>query len=464
MKVAVLASVFLLFVFSLNARTNLPGRPPLFQESSSTEERFLAYLPHSGLSNQRIELANALLLAALLNRTLIVPPAFLGNVVGWMKSEQLFDHLGWLTNTSLDFETICRPPTLGDLRSYVRLSRCTEYTHFAAIHWTDLHDLGSLAPYVRVWYQTAISLPDLQQKLGVSDNDTFVYQDEQLYDWRLYEDPEEAREKLALRTNYIDSFTGRKYYKVYTLDYWRNRPERLLQLGSVFGSTRLSIHSPGYLVLKNQIAEALQYRLDTPVGETVRNIVHYLGGKGSFMAVHFRTGDKPFEEQLEENMFLFAKGMAELTGASMPQPSDLNMTETRPLLQLIPPKDGLDMPPWSSVCRNVPTDSNDEHLQRHGARTLIYIATDHHTPRAPDSRLLPWFNFFPCTIVLDDLPKDLFAPLDQLHDILVPAKSLWSYLLPLVDAMVAAHAKEIFTTPRSTFSKYIGDLHDAWFA
>ncbi|RCH77681.1 hypothetical protein CU097_002075, partial [Rhizopus azygosporus] len=77
-------------------------------------EKYLAYLPHSGLSNQRIELANALLLAAILKRTLIIPPAFLGNVMGWMPREQLLDHLGWLT-TPKDFETICQPPTPGDL-------------------------------------------------------------------------------------------------------------------------------------------------------------------------------------------------------------------------------------------------------------------------------------------------------------------------------------------------------------
>ena len=37
-------------------------------------ERFLWYAPHSGFSNQLSELKNAILISAILNRTLIVPP------------------------------------------------------------------------------------------------------------------------------------------------------------------------------------------------------------------------------------------------------------------------------------------------------------------------------------------------------------------------------------------------------
>ena len=42
-------------------------------------ELYLAYLPHSGFHNQRIAFENALILAQILNRTLLVPPVRLGN-------------------------------------------------------------------------------------------------------------------------------------------------------------------------------------------------------------------------------------------------------------------------------------------------------------------------------------------------------------------------------------------------
>ena len=43
--------------------------------STNTAERFLSYLLHSGFHNQRIAFENALVLARLLNRTLLVTPS-----------------------------------------------------------------------------------------------------------------------------------------------------------------------------------------------------------------------------------------------------------------------------------------------------------------------------------------------------------------------------------------------------
>lgn len=40
----------------------------------AAEEKFMWYAPHSGFSNQLSEFKNAILMAAILNRTLIVPP------------------------------------------------------------------------------------------------------------------------------------------------------------------------------------------------------------------------------------------------------------------------------------------------------------------------------------------------------------------------------------------------------
>ncbi|KAI9495906.1 hypothetical protein BDB00DRAFT_810894 [Zychaea mexicana] len=445
--------------------------PPLLRNDASAEaqEQYLAYLPHSGLSNQRIELANALLLAALLQRTLIIPPAFLGTVVGWMKKEQIYDHLGWLTNASVPFEQICRPATPGDLASYVRRSRCAEYRHFGVIPWSELHNIDSLTPYVNIRFQDIVSLQQLQQDLGIDENDTYVHTDQHLYDWRLYEDLSVARNLLRTGTNYVDSFAGRRYYKVYTIKHWQRRPERLLQLGGIFGSTRINLIDPEHIALRNTIASALHYRRDTLIGETVKNIVEYLGGAGSFVGVHFRTGDKPFRKQLPKNLVLFAQGMAELTGAPVIpreedvlaaiQSADPGLWDEPRRVPLLPPHAGLHVPPWSTVCRSVPVSGAPI---TSGFRTVIYIATDQPNPRSPISKLAPWFDMFPCTVTLNDLPDYLFAPLDQVHDMIVPEKTLRSFLIPVVDAMVAAHARQVFATPRSTYSKYIGEMNRAW--
>lgn len=62
-----------------------PLRVPL----GGAEEKFLGYLPHSGFHNQRIELQNALLLATFMNRTLLVPPIW----IGWPTPTLNYDEL-----------------------------------------------------------------------------------------------------------------------------------------------------------------------------------------------------------------------------------------------------------------------------------------------------------------------------------------------------------------------------------
>ncbi|KAG0168725.1 hypothetical protein DFQ28_011398 [Apophysomyces sp. BC1034] len=409
-------------------------RLTLHSISDEAEEKYLAYLPHSGLSNQRIELANALLLAGLLRRTLIIPPALLGTVTGWARHGALVRYLEWLT-VPKDFEGLCKSPTHGNLSTYLVRSRCNGYVGFGAIAWSELHDFSQLSPHVPIRFQTIVSVDHLRNELKLNPEDVYIYNDEQLYDWRLYEDQKHAQELLQQKRNYFDSFTGRQFYKVFTIQHWRERKERLLYLGGIFGSTRMQVVSPESVALRNLISSTLQYRLDTPLGDTVKSIVNWLGGKGTFMSIHFRTRDPPFSKHLSHNLQNFIQTMTQYTGSSADD-------ETQ-------------------TCVNVPAN-RDIPISTIGSQVRVYIATDHRNPRGDDSTLLPWFDRFPCTITLNDLPEEIFAPLDQLHDLIEPRKSLRSRLIPLVDAMVAAHGREILTTPRSTFSKYIGELHKTW--
>lgn len=434
------------------------------------QEKFLAYLPHSGLSNQRIELANALLLAALLKRTLIIPPAFLGNVVGWMQMDQLLDHLSWLT-TPKDFDLICQPPTPGDLHSYTQRSKCAEYHQFAAIPWSQLHDFSTLEPYVKMRFIDTVSFTKLQQDLNIHDNDTFIHYDDHLYDWRLYEDIEEANTILKNGSNFVDSFTDRKFYKIFTPLHWQKRPERLLHLGGIFGSTRMNMVKPEHIQLQQLISSTLHYRLDTPLGETVAGIVQHLGGKATFNAVHFRLRDVPFRKYAMDNLHQFERNMSIATGTPVPPLPPYNEFGVLSSIPKPPPPPeqsinllpqyNLSLPPWSNVCENVSPDLNVS-MEDVGSRAVVYIATDHKDIRGENSRLLEWFDYFPCTLTLNDIPPELLDPLDKMHCMYNPNKSLKSFLIPLVDAMVAAHARRIFTTPRSTFSKYIAELNEAW--
>lgn len=53
--------------------TNSQSAPPN-QCHKTLGDKFLLYAPHSGFSNQLSELKNAVLMAVILNRTLVVPP------------------------------------------------------------------------------------------------------------------------------------------------------------------------------------------------------------------------------------------------------------------------------------------------------------------------------------------------------------------------------------------------------
>src|ERR1043166_460385 len=60
------------------------GSPMIIPNPNNEEsEKFITYLAHSGLHNQRIALENAAFLAWKLNRTLILPPLMLGKRFGY---------------------------------------------------------------------------------------------------------------------------------------------------------------------------------------------------------------------------------------------------------------------------------------------------------------------------------------------------------------------------------------------
>lgn len=448
---------------SVNADNN-NNKLSSFIEEKEEGEKYLAYLPHSGLSNQRIELANALLLAYMLKRTLIIPPAFLGTVFGWMPRDQLADHLEWLT-TPKNFNKICQRPTPGRLASYIQRSKCEEYRHFGMIHWEELHDFEPLKQAgIKIKFQNIVSLKQMKKDLNIKKNsDIYLHQDVQLYDWRLYENKTEAIGLLRNRLNYFDSFSGRRYYKVLLSRHFERRREKLLYLGGIFGSTRFTIIDPDHKAMQQKIAQVLHYRLDTPLGETVQSIVNYLGGKGTFMGLHFRTGDSPFKKEIAQNLDSFVKNMTEIVGSS--QENDEHVDECLNV-SYSSSRDTLVVTEEQQQQQEVlkEEEQNDENslLATLGNRVKVYIATDHKDPRGEKSELLPWFGEFPCTTTLGDLPEHLFRPLDKLRDLESPSKSLRKYLIPIVDAMVAAHARRILTTPRSTFSKYIEELNKAW--
>jgi hypothetical protein len=76
--VAIFGLFTLLFETSETANGDLLIKTRQIAHTSEPNKGFLLYLPHSGFSNQISELENALLIAHILNRTLVLPPFYLG--------------------------------------------------------------------------------------------------------------------------------------------------------------------------------------------------------------------------------------------------------------------------------------------------------------------------------------------------------------------------------------------------
>ncbi|ORZ20603.1 hypothetical protein BCR42DRAFT_476188 [Absidia repens] len=396
------------------------------KQSPTPTPKYLTYLPHSGLSNQRIELANALLMASILDRTLIIPPAFLGRVIGWnRKWRSMAQSFEWRT-TPKDFDTLC--PTIRTSQrpsSYVESNKCQSYHDSGVIQWSDLHDLNSLRPYVSFQYSNIISLDHLTSSLGLCGQEV-------RYDWRVYEDDKVRHDLHRSHRNYVLNSRGRKeYFHLTSWKDWQQRPEKLLYLGSIFGVTRLNVVHSDHLALKNRIAKALIYRMDSPLGKTASLIVEEYLARSAYLAVHFRTADKMFSKDLDIHMRNTSQKIEQTLALPQQAPfSFCNLTST----VITPPS----------------SNSN------------IYMATDHTHPRQRNSTLAPWFEQYPCTITLNDIPSSYFKHLDSFYDLIQPTKPLKRFLMPLVDSMVAAKASQVYLTPKSTFSNYIRQLHDAW--
>jgi hypothetical protein len=83
----------------------IPRKP-----SGNPNEKFIGYLPHSGYHNQRGELANAILLGILLNRTVLLPPVW----IGWPTPTEFYSELqkSWTTMVQLHSNSFNLPPSL----------------------------------------------------------------------------------------------------------------------------------------------------------------------------------------------------------------------------------------------------------------------------------------------------------------------------------------------------------------
>lgn len=413
-------------------------------------ERYLAYLPHSGFHNQRIALENALVLSRILNRTLLVPPARLGNGLISYHSFDDLQHL--LIHSGKQGLHHC-----SEVPSRIALpSECWGYFDYTHVSWDWLVDLSSIAADQPLFHHEALAYPWLENP--PPNNDTLRLKDQTAYDFRFVD-----------YTPVLDAAAHPRYNIAYPVSTLAASSAQLIQLGTLFGSARLHLTQRGNLAARTAIRKRMGFA--NPHLRTASTAaVNVLGGKDAFLAAHVRLSDGPFlalRERTVRSIWYQLVAYA-LHGVN----ASAGITDIYELERLLVPANAVLPPPREPLVKWVPPAemrlrgnmAGSSHIKcggkQHRAPELVplnvplFVATDVEDALA----LAPLRAAFPCTILLRDLED---VPEMGMLNRLVSAEDgvlLAPFLAPLLDAAIVAHAWAIVGTEGSTFSTYVEDL------
>ncbi|KAI7857794.1 hypothetical protein BDC45DRAFT_500700 [Circinella umbellata] len=435
---------------------------PFTLHQPEPEERFITYLPHSGFHNQRIELENALLLASYLNRTLLLPPVFLGNpAMPWLRYDKMYERLLLQTKRGLEH---C--PQLGPDEPLP--SECLNYFRWTQVPWSFFYDLTKgIQDNVRIIFRQDLSTEWILNTLQVHTSDIHYMKDMSPYEFRVYDKPDSAT-PLAKFVNRID---------LATLEAIDNK---VLHFGSVFGTYRVLAQTLEHAELLRTFRSEMIFR-NPILAETSARVVRQLGGMDQFVGLHIRVGDGLFKVRASIHVDdIYHKLVDTFTDLTVDQVAayeeykhdqdrqENDGYEVRQLRKFKPINEDLNKPiqvnhppdiqeklgqgPPLGLTRScepiLPMDSINERFQK----TVIYIATDAPSPRS-NPLLRKIFATFPCVFVLSDFSEEI-RDLKRIQVVEEKVK-LESYLIPMVDAMIAAQGHTFYGTSDSTFSSYI---------
>lgn len=369
--------------------------------------QYLAYLPHSGFANQRTELVNAITLAIHLNRTLLIPPMFLGHVEGWQGEGKLWETLTDLTDPVRRKE--CSQSNNDDD------DMCRRYNSFAMLRWSWACDLKPLTEKLGVQFieRRDMSIKALQVSLGVEEHDIYKITDNHPYAWDVRGD----KSTPSNNPRYLEHFSMNDFIV----------PHKILHLYGVFGEGRVTTDKQE----REAIKEILVFR-NTAVEDVAEKYVNALGGVDSYASIHIRTGDGVFRRTLASRIPMAIERLHRVIGDQRENAVDNQLVDTNNRLE------------W---CHK------NSHLNRR--YSIIFVATD---ARRPRQDLAAVFDEFPCAITLNDFSGSWLEPLKQAAAT-DEYKSIDRWLLTFVDAEIAQQARRYIPSPGSTFSGYIAAIH-----
>lgn len=372
------------------------------------DQRYVSFLPHSGLQNQRIALINAAIIAKALNRTLLLPELNLGKATYWRPSHDL-EYLvaNCPTNTSIS-------------------TKCPEYRRYVPMPVDSIFDLRPFDHLgIHSIQRNDMHTENLEKQYGIKT--IYRIHDPSRYSYQILDhDNVSATRQFESRLLLKDIM---------------DRPEQLVLFGSLFGSNRLGLSDPELVDARDYLRHEMG--LSHPdVLKQANVILSQLGASdismsdGSFTSVHMRQGDGVFRKQASNTRTAIRRALEHVHDEQDQHEADQFMEDTVKRLQALPDRKNV-----LEACVEL---QSLEHL--HARLGLIYMATD---ARRPQQQLADLYTEFACLFTLHDFPEVTQAIEDPL-------------LLPLVDAEVASHADDFIPTPKSTFSGYISQRHHKW--
>ncbi|CEP18737.1 hypothetical protein [Parasitella parasitica] len=222
-----------------------------------------------------------------------------------------------------------------------------------------------------------------------------------------------------------------KYVERIELNELRSRPETYLQFGSLFGTSRLQLHEPELIWLREHLHRTTGIN-HPKIRLASQTVIQTLGE--NYTSIHLRQGDGVFQAIANETI---AQVESVLLGSL--SSNDKNKVLKDRIEHNTSVQDRL------KECRSAQQQSplllQDSELE------MIYLATDASDPQHDFPRL---FDRYPCIFTLDDFYNAKILLLNKKR------KNKFERLLsPMIDAEIASHAKRFIGTPKSTYSAYV---------
>jgi hypothetical protein len=399
-------------------------------------EKFLTYLPHSQFHNQLIELKNAIVIAYLTNRTLIVPSILQTDQrtlsISHSPLYELYTQLINYTNIKKE-RLLCDNNEYSDYCS----TEYKNYDSFELINWEEIIDFNWVKNEVKIIHRgydfsiqglfNICNIPIKETKNNtlkdlLQDNkDVYVISNDNKYHYRFFD-----TDINISQNNYKLS----KYETPYLISDLKKREEKLIHLDTLFGSTRIDYRNKN--VIKWRIDMLRSLLISHPILLDVsNNIVNELGGFGNFLGAHVRTADGRFKNNLEKIINHIIEKLK-----SYPQ----NIS--------------------NQTLNSNNNNNNNNNLTLLDCKLLkkriIFIATDSTNSHVELSKI---FTSFPCVFTINDF-NNFVNPLRKITYTFDRNTKMEKFFYPLLDLLIISNGMDVVVTYSSTFSGFAKFYHE----